>query len=260
MREGMRRWLIRGAWATGLCCGAMLLGLRLGRPIWYSDGAREHSASELAAAGMLQWPTPEAEVELPGPVQGRVAMLPDGKLIYGRTQADGTTDLVVFDPSRPGLAPEPAYGLDTPSHELAPAVAADGTVYFASDRPGGSGGFDLYRSHWQNGGFTPPEPLPLCNTARDETDPAPAPGTDELLFVRVDPNVRGGDHGVLLRAHLNGDTDPEPVFADVAARRPEAQPVDRDPVFARDGGAVWFVRREPGRPAALLRASRLGDA
>src|SRR5688500_20308823 len=108
MREGSRRWLIRGAWCGFVAAAAMLVGLRIGRPLYYSDGQREFSGARLAAAGVLQWGTPESDCELPGPVQGRVAELPDGRRRYGRTGAGGTTDRVAVETPRPGAPTQPA--------------------------------------------------------------------------------------------------------------------------------------------------------
>ncbi|MBL8749073.1 MAG: PD40 domain-containing protein [Planctomycetes bacterium] len=256
MRERTRRVAIRIAWAALTAAVAMLVGLRVGRPLYYTDGQRPFAATELAASGMVRWSSPDVQCELPGPVVGRVAMLPDGRLLYGRGTADGTTDLVSFDPTRPTVPPEPAYGLDTEFNELAPAVGADGRIWFASDRPG-AGGYDLWESRVTATGFAVPTPLAQCNTARDETDPAPHGNGVDFVFVRVDRAVdsRGG---TLFQCRLGAAEDPTPVFANTAKLR--NPPADRDPAFAPDGGALWFVRKEKAGPIRIVRASRLGGA
>ena len=68
--------------------------------------------------------------------------------------------------------------------ETSPAVSPAGDfVYFASDRPGGAGGFDLYRSRRVHGAHMPAlslgEPV---NTAADELDPAVSLGGFGLHF------------------------------------------------------------------------------
>ena len=78
MRERTRRFVIRAASAVLLVAISLLAGLRLGRPVFYTDGQAEVPAQALAGSGMLRWETPEAQLELPGPVQGRIARLPDG--------------------------------------------------------------------------------------------------------------------------------------------------------------------------------------
>ena len=62
-------------------------GLKIGRPVYYSDGGAEVSATELRNSGMVRWSTPQPEFEIPGPVRGRVCELPDGRLIYGRAMS-----------------------------------------------------------------------------------------------------------------------------------------------------------------------------
>ncbi|MBT8486169.1 MAG: PD40 domain-containing protein, partial [Phycisphaerae bacterium] len=70
------------------------------------------------------------------------------------------------------------------AHETAPAVSPAGDfVYFASDRVGGAGGFDLYRSRRIDGVHQRPEPLgDGVNSAADEMDPAVALGGFQLHF------------------------------------------------------------------------------
>ena len=80
-----------------------------------------------------------------------------------------------------------AHGLALPnSTEAFMAVAPQADfVYFASNRAGGTGGFDLYRSRLLNGALEPPENLgPRINTRGHELDPTLAPGGFELYFAR----------------------------------------------------------------------------
>ncbi|HEU4420181.1 MAG TPA: prenyltransferase/squalene oxidase repeat-containing protein, partial [Planctomycetota bacterium] len=177
-----------------------------------------------------------------------------GRLVYGRSQADQTTDLVVWDPARPTVPPEPAYGLNTEHNELAPALGPDGRFYFASDRPDGLGGYDLYVAPWGETGFGKPAPLTACNTALDESDPAPSDNGLDFVFVRIDRAVDHGNSGVMHRWRLGDPFDPVPVFAAAGARR-NPQPIDRDPAFAPGGAALWFVRKGRNEPLRLMRAS-----
>jgi hypothetical protein len=253
LREGTRRWAMRGAWAALLVATSLLIGLRVGRPICYTDGARSLDGRALAGAGMLQWRTPEVAVEVPGPVAGRIALLPDGRLLYGRLGPDGTSDLVTWDPRRASVPPEPVYGLNTPQNELAPAVGADGRIWFASDRDGGAGGYDIYTAPGLAAAPGEVAPVPACRTALDETDPAPHPNGVDLVFVRSDRRIDGGNDGTLWRWRFGDPLDPVPVFAPPPRHAKHA--IARDPVFAADGAALWFVTKEPGAPLALVRAS-----
>ena len=66
--------------------------VRIGRPVYYSDGHQSFAAHDLRHAGMLRWGTPQPEFALPGPVRGRVAQLPDGRLLYGRVTSARRTE------------------------------------------------------------------------------------------------------------------------------------------------------------------------
>ncbi|MGE3350975.1 MAG: hypothetical protein AB7O84_04525 [Planctomycetota bacterium] len=254
--HGFRKVLIRCAWGALIGASAMWAGLQVGRPLYYTDGQREVAAGALPHAGMWVWGTPSPLCELPGPVEGRIARLPDGRLLYGRGddgRGTGGTELVLFDPAHPDALPEPAVALNSVGHDLAPAVAADGTVWFASDRPGGVGGYDLYRSRIVGSTFLPPVAVTACNTMLDETDPAPDP-LGGAVFARIDREHRHGDDGVLFRWD-GGDLDPVPLFGAPGKDRP----VDRDPSFAPDGSALWFLRQD-GPWCHLVRSGRLGAA
>jgi hypothetical protein len=66
------------------------------------------------------------------------------------------------------------------------SVAADGTLYFASVRPGGKGGFDIYRSRLAGGRYQEPEDLgDAVNTDASETQPYIAPDQSFLLFASL---------------------------------------------------------------------------
>lgn len=67
--------------------------------------------------------------------------------------------------------------------DLALHVYYDTLLIFASRRPGGYGGLDLYRSAYRNGRWTAPENLgPEINTAFDETTPFLARDGQTLYF------------------------------------------------------------------------------
>ncbi len=78
----------------------------------------------------------------------------------------------------------PLAVLNTPANEGSPCVSPVGDfLYFASDRPGGAGGFDLLRSRRSEGGWSVPENLgATVNSAHNELDPGLAALGYELLF------------------------------------------------------------------------------
>ncbi len=250
---------------VALCAGASLGVLRSGRPLYYSDGSVATRADALAEAPMLVWGRAEAEVELPGPVVGRVQPLPDGRLLYGRGIDERRTDLVVFDPTLPELAPVPLSAVNSPGHDFAPALAVDGSLWFTSDRRGGAGGFDLWRAVSLGGGrFAVPIAVDgEVNTPADETDPAPSADGDSLVFVRRLRSEADGKNGRLWIQDRSSLDPPRPVF-DVAPSLREkrgmlAPVIVRDPTFAPDGAALWFVRERAGAPASLMVSHRHRD-
>lgn len=75
-------------------------------------------------------------------------------LYFARLLADGTADLFVskWDSDvRAWGEPEPLAALNSPAHDLAPTLSPDGrSLFFASNRPGGCGGFDVWVSRRRN--------------------------------------------------------------------------------------------------------------
>ena len=74
MNERARRVLMALAGATAVAAATALIVIRVGRPLYYSDGEFAHlgAGAALRQAPMLMWSRPEPEVELVGRVRGRV--------------------------------------------------------------------------------------------------------------------------------------------------------------------------------------------
>ena len=246
------------AWTVMCVAGAMLIGIKIGSPLSYSDGSEAVASNRLEGASVVRWNSPEPDLELPGELTGRVARLADGRFIYGVITEDGTSDLVTWHPEHPDAAPAPAYGLNSEHNELAPAVTPDGRIYFASDRPGSAGGYDLYVSTWSARGFGRVDPVSDCNSEFDETDPAPDPKGEALVFVRIDRSLDNGNDGTLWNWRINESRDPTRVFSSELQHYNGI--IDRDPAFSNDGAALWFVRKEQGKGLTVCRSSRLGEA
>ena len=89
--------------------------------------------------------------------------------------------------------------LSSGEQEREPAFTADGRgLFFASDRAGGAGGFDLYRSGHGTAGWVRPVPLRGLNGAGSERSPSPDPAGFELLLRVTDES--GEAPGRVLRA------------------------------------------------------------
>ncbi|MFG0328818.1 MAG: hypothetical protein ACF8PN_02860 [Phycisphaerales bacterium] len=91
--------------------------------------------------------------------------------------------------------PRRLEALNSPHDEGAPAVSTVGDfLYFASDRPGGLGGFDLYRTRRESGGHGSVERLGApVNTESNELDPALRHLGFELLFSSDRFSAAAGD-------------------------------------------------------------------
>jgi hypothetical protein len=94
--------------------------------------------------------------------------------------------------------------VNSPGQEWYPTIAQDGTMYFGSDREGGKGRTDIYRSRLVDGKYTEPENLgDAINTQFEEfepyispsisgtsaTAPGPRPQTSATRSIRVVLNI-----------------------------------------------------------------------
>jgi len=70
--------------------------------------------------------------------------------------------------------------VNSSSRTYAPAVAADGSVYF--QRPGEDDDFRLFRSQYRNGTYLPPIPVTVGDASAHKLDPAVAPDESFIVF------------------------------------------------------------------------------
>lgn len=141
--------------------------------------------------------------------EAQATIAPDGqRIVWASDRAGGAGGWDLWQARlRDGRWQDPvALALNTPGDETDPYFSHDGrTLFFASNRAGGRGGFDLYRVPVQaDGGFGPVVALPpSINTRADERRPALRPDGQVLLFAR---NVKGGQGGFdLYRADAQGE-------------------------------------------------------
>ena len=113
---------------------------------------------------------------------GPVAFGNDGKdFYYTRSNMDGKGDdgvvrLKIYQSkgARTKLTDPRSLPFNSNAYSVMhPSISADGeTLFFASDRPGGFGGFDLYVSYLEDGRWSPPVNLgPTVNTEGNEVFP-----------------------------------------------------------------------------------------
>lgn len=138
------------------------------------------------------------------------------------------------DPYAPGIP------LNTEHNEIFPALTAGNMLYFNSDRPGGYGSRDLYKSELVNGNFTEPENLgPPFSTEFNEGDVLPAPDESFIIFVSAGrPNSYGsGDLYISFRIQDGNWSEPMNLGPEI-----NSDGYDYAPALSHDGKFFFFTR------------------
>jgi Tol biopolymer transport system component len=132
-------------------------------------------------------------------------------------------------------------------------VASDGTLYFASDRDGGYGGPDIYRSRLVDGRYSTPENIgPVINSAYSESNVFVAPDESYVIFSGSGrPDSRGGaDLYIADRGSTGQWTNPRPL------KYVNSEWDDYAPTVSPDGRLLYFTSRRPrvlgGRGSQLV--------
>lgn len=161
-----------------------------------------------------QWQRPEpAKGEINSDAdEGIVSFSPDGQTMYltraPRSESHDTSVEIMTSRRTDAAwsAPQPfPIGTDTLSAIGHPSVSRDGNwLYFASDRPGGFGGLDIWRISLTEPGAMPHNLGPQINTEGNESFPFSR--SDSLLYFASDghPGFGGLD---IFKATLNSTGD-----------------------------------------------------
>lgn len=116
-------------------------------------------------------------------------------------KAKGDFDIWFVEKTATGWSAPQSVGapVNSKSNDYYPSVAADGTLYFSSNRPGGKGGYDVYRSKLVDGKYSEPENLgDGVNTQTNEIDNYISPDQRFLVFAAYNrPDDLGGGSGDL---------------------------------------------------------------
>ena len=143
--------------------------------------------SHCEAAG---WSAPQSLPFAGDGVEADPWFTPDGKTLYfiSTRSSDGTRrkDLDIWRIERgvdgrwgePQRLPGP---VNSTGNEWFPRVAADGWLYFGSNRPGGYGKTDIWRAREENGHWVAENAGPAINGPGDEYEPLPAPDGSWML-------------------------------------------------------------------------------
>jgi len=228
----------------------------------YTDGTQEQQLAEVDQLRFAVWDDAQLLSEaVNGPdSEGRAAISPDGRYLVFTSGEPGLNtnlwraELVEGEP----VNPRPLTRINTVADELAPAFDDD-KLYFASNRAGSEGGYDLYSARYEDGRFGPPTRLPGgVNTVADELDPAPQHGTQAIAFASNRRRGRRDDFDLYVTRPAPATTLEElgiPGEDDESAT-PVALPDswltepfealnspfdEREPAFTRDGNGVLFA-------------------
>ena len=133
--------------------------------------------------------------------------------------------------------------INSPATDAYPSIAADGTLYFASSRPGGSGAMDIYRSDFVDGHYTEPTNLTAINSPGQETQPAISPDGAILVFTstnRSDTMTEAGapyPRSDLYASFKSGNAWSAPIHLDAPINSPAS---DGNASFSPDGKSFYF--------------------
>jgi Tol biopolymer transport system component len=114
---------------------------------------------------------------------GRRAYFVSSRPVGGKPRSDTEIWTVARDASGRWGEPRHVDELSSPTDEWFPTLTADGTIYFGSGRPGGVGGYDIWRARWLGDRFAPPENLGApVNSPGDEIEAFVTPDETALVF------------------------------------------------------------------------------
>ncbi|HEY2581869.1 MAG TPA: OmpA family protein [Mucilaginibacter sp.] len=130
------------------------------------------------------------QINTPEYNEGSQSISQDGKYLFftGCNRPDGLGRCDIYVSQRKPDGWSKPFDLDppvnTPGWESQPSISADGrTLYFVSNRKGGYGGYDIWKSTLTSKGWGEPENLgPNINTAFDEQSPFIHPDDSTLYF------------------------------------------------------------------------------
>jgi outer membrane protein OmpA-like peptidoglycan-associated protein len=122
--------------------------------------------------------------------EGALSLSQDGKVLFftGCNRPDGLGRCDIYISQKKGEGWSKPFDItppvNTPGWEAQPSVSSDGrTLYFVSNRKGGYGGYDIWKSNLTDKGWADPENLgPNINTSFDEQSPFIHPDDSTIYF------------------------------------------------------------------------------
>ena len=162
----------------------------------YTDVVSFEQTAHDVEVGFVLWEEAKPVVAglLPDDVLSEPSISSDGtRMVYARPDKERGGDLFLRRWNGASWSePRPMRALNSNFEEASPSLSGDGQfLYFASNRPGGLGGYDIWASKWDGAEYAWPLPLTTrVNTSFDELGPAISPDNFELFFSSNRPRRR----------------------------------------------------------------------
>ncbi len=186
-------------WIAGLVLtGAMAVSgwqLWFARQAYYSDADTINQPAGTAVVRDILWQPPQRLAGLINTLEDDYEPRPsaDGQLLYlVRGKAGENADIYCCERTLEGWSRAfPLERISSEFDDLGPEPSADGKkIYFYSDRPGGSGGYDLWMAERDEDGWQPPVNLgPTVNSEYNDYGPAITPDGKTLYFSSNRPSA-----------------------------------------------------------------------
>jgi hypothetical protein len=210
---------------------AWVLWSKLQKDVWayFSDGEGTRVEVQEGKARMVLWEDPKPnyfEENREADVADSVNQ-PTGQL-EASFSADGTRMILVrwdddktnanlYQSSWDGRVwtrPQPIESINTAANERGPGLSHDGEfLFFASDREGGMGGYDLYVARWDGKNWTAAESLgEAVNSTADESGPSLSADGSQLFFSSKRSGAAVDDIHVAKRLRMEADPPAMPAF------------------------------------------------
>jgi len=198
-RTRLKPWALPALSFLLMAIAAVILFSKLRSDVWtyYTDGEGNTADVNDEKTRPVLWQDPEpqhfdekkGEGDSPNSPSGTLeaAFSADGASMvlvrWNKERSDSNMYLSNWD-GRTWSKPQALGGINTDANERSPALSRDGRLlYFASDRKGGLGGYDLYVARWQGGGWKNPQPLTSgINSTANELGPALSADGKQMFF------------------------------------------------------------------------------
>ncbi len=200
-----------------------------------------------------KWTKPYLTTFHSKPCDVNLSLIPDGKILYfgsrrsldGRGESSKGFNIWIVKKTTEGFS-NPKM-LDSPVnskyYDIYPSVTKEGTIYFFSEREGGLGKADIYRSKFIDEKYSSVENLgkPI-NTENSEIDPFIAPDESYLIYCSRTLGGYGGHDLYITFRNQNGSwTEPVNMGPEI-----NSSSYDWIPYVTSDGKYFFFTSNRAG--------------